>query len=268
MADHAGDRFQVGAAVRSIRTAIRWSQQTLAERAGVSQSMVSLVERGRVDDLTLGTASALLEAMGARLIVGVDSPFLGERTRQRDPAHALMAAHVVRRLRASGWVVVTEVEVGGDRSRGWIDVLAFHPTTAVLLVIEVKTEIHDLGQIERTLGWYEREAWSASRRIGRRPMRAAGSLLLLASRDNDDRVAENAGSIRAGFAIKSRQLGEIVDAGSVPAPRTRAIAMIDPESRRRAWCRPLWIDGRRTPAPYTDYADFLRSSGASRRRPR
>jgi transcriptional regulator with XRE-family HTH domain len=240
----------------------------LAARAGVSQSMVSLVERGRVDDLTFGTASALLEAMGARLVVRVDAPYLGDRARQRDPAHARVSAHVVRRLRSSGWAVATEVEIGGDRSRGWIDVLAFNPDTGVLLVIELKTEIHDLGQIERSLGWYEREAFAAARRLGWRPRRAIGCLLLLASRANDDRVASNRATIEDGFRIRARELGDVIAGRSIPVTRTRAIAMIDPASRRRAWCRPLWIDGRRTPAPYADYADFLRALGDPRRRTR
>lgn len=156
----------IGAAIKSLRTAIGWTQRTLEERSGVCQSMVSRIEQGRVGDLTFGTATALLEAMGARLVIAVDAPYLADRDRQRDAGHTRLSACVVRRLRASGWDVRTEVEVGGDRSRGWIDVLAFHPTTGVLLVIELKTEIHDLGQIERSLGWYEREAWAAARRFG------------------------------------------------------------------------------------------------------
>jgi transcriptional regulator with XRE-family HTH domain len=266
--DRAGDRFQIGAAVKSLRTAIGWSQQMLASRAGVSQSLVSLVERGRLDDLTFGTASALLEAMGGRLVVRVDAPYLGDRARQREPAHARMSTYTVRRLRSSDWLAATEVEVGGDRSRGWIDILAVHPETGTLLVIELKTEIHDLGQIERSLGWYEREAFATARRLGWRPRRAIGCLLLLASRANDERVASNRASIDDGFRIRARELGDIIVGGSSGAPRTRAIAMIDPTSRRRAWCRPLWIDGRRTPAPHADYAGFLRALGDPRQRTR
>jgi hypothetical protein len=206
--------------------------------------------------------------MGGRLLVGVDAPYLGDRERQRDPAHARMSAYTVRRLRAAGWDVATEIEVGGDRSRGWIDVLAFHKASGMLLVIELKTEIHDLGQIERSLGWYEREAFAAARRLGWRPWRAIGCLLLLASRANDDRAAANRASIDTGFRIRARELGAILADETVHATRTRAIAMIDPASRRRAWVRPLWIDGRRTPAPYADYVDFLRALGNAQRRAR
>ena len=47
-----------------------------------------------------------------------------------------------------------------------MDLLAWHPATGLLLVIEVKTELHDLGANERQLNWYEREAWAAARRLG------------------------------------------------------------------------------------------------------
>ena len=192
----------VAAAVRHLRTTIGWSQRELARRAGVSQSMVCVVEGRSVSDLTFATASALMSAMGGRLVINVDAPYLGDRERQRDPAHAALSAHVAGRLRRAGWDVRTEVEVGGDRSRGWIDALAFHPESGVTLVIEIKTEIRDVGQIERSLGWYEREAWAAARRIGWQPSRAIGCLLLLATEANDARVAANRASIQAGFPLR------------------------------------------------------------------
>jgi len=192
----------IALAVRNLRTTIGWSQRELGRRAGVSQSMVCLVELGSLPDLTLSTVAALVGAMGGRLVVDIDAPYLGDRERQRDPAHAALSAHVAGRLRRAGWDVRTEVEVGGDRSRGWIDALAFHPASGVMLVIEIKTEIRDVGQIERSLGWYEREAWAAARRIGWQPSRAIGCLLLLATEANDARVAANRASIQAGFPLR------------------------------------------------------------------
>jgi hypothetical protein len=158
--------------------------------------------------------------------------------------------------------------VGGDRSRGWIDLLAFHPVSGVLLVIEIKTEIRDLGQIERSLGWYEREAWAAARRFGWRPTRAIGCLLLLATDANDVRVGANRSSFDLGFPLRTRHLGPVLAGGAPPSERGRVVALIDPRSRRRSWWRTLRIDGRRSPAPYLDYADFMRSVGGPVQRPR
>jgi transcriptional regulator with XRE-family HTH domain len=265
MVDRRDHRLVVGAAVASLRTAIGWTQRTLEERSGVCQSMISRIERGHVRDLTFRTATALLEAMGARLVIGVDAPYLADRGRQRDAGHARLSAGVVRRLRAAGWDVRTEVEVGGDRSRGWIDVLAFHPATGVMLVIELKTEIHDLGQIERSLGWYEREAWLAGRRFGWQPTSSIACLLLLMTEVNDTRATANRRSIDLGFQCRARDLVGIVGGRVAPDGRGRASAMVDPRSKRRDWCRAMRIDGRRPAAPYLDYADFMRAIGTNLR---
>ena len=248
------------AAIRSLRLALGWSQRELARRAGSSQTTVSAVELGTRPALTFAAASSLLRAMGARLVVSVDAPFLGDRVRQRDVGHVRLGASTIERLRRSGWDVRTEVEVGGDRSRGWIDILAFHPASRVVLVIELKTEIHDLGQIERSLGWYEREARVAAARFRWRPECVVGVLFLLATEANDARTAANRTAIDLGFPLRFRDLDGIIRSHARPRQAGRAVAMIDPASRHRAWCRPLKIDGRRTRAPYADYAAFMRST--------
>jgi transcriptional regulator with XRE-family HTH domain len=258
----------VGRTVASLSGALGWTQEELAHRADMSQAMVSAIENGRVSDLTFSRAERLLAAMGARLVISVDTPFLGDRQRQREPAHARSSAHVAARLRRAGWLVATEVEVGGDRSRGWIDVLAYHPATGWLLVVEIKTEIHDLGAIERSLGWYEREARFAARRLGWHPRRSIGCLLLLATAANDLRVSANRDSFATGFPARAKELSDLVEAGTDPASPGRAVAMIDPLSKRMAWLRPLRLDGRRSAAPYADYADFLRDVGSRGRRGR
>lgn len=259
------DRYEdpvavVGRAIRSLRTSFGWSQAELSRRTGISKSMVSRAERGLVGGLSFATTRRLLGAMGARSIVTIDAPVLAGKPHQGDPAHARMSGHVVARLRRAGWETRTEVEVGGDRSRGWIDVLAFQPASRSLLVIELKTEVHDLGQIERSLGWYEREAWASARRFEWRPRALRGCLFLLASSANDARVAENRISFDAGFPLRSRHLAAILAGDPSPDRGGRAIAMLDPASKRRAWCRPLRIDGRWTAAPYADYADFMRKT--------
>jgi transcriptional regulator with XRE-family HTH domain len=267
MPDNPDPITVVGNAVRTLRTTIGWSQRELGRRARVSQSMVCLVERGALGDLTFSTAATLLKAMGARLVVNVDAPYLADRARQRDPAHARLGSYVAARLRRAGWETRAEVEVGSDRSRGWIDLLAFHPASGLMLVIEIKTEIRDLGQIERSLGWYEREAWAVARRLGWRSTRVIGSLLLLATDANDLRAGANRPSIDVGFPLRARHLGPVLVGGAPPPEKGRAIAMVDPRSRRRSWWGTLRIDGRRSPAPYLDYADFMLSIGGPVRRP-
>lgn len=248
-----------------LRDAHGWTQDELAARVGISQGMISAIEHARVPGLTLVRAEQVLGALGATLVISVDTPFLGDRDRQRDPAHARCSAYVTTRLRRAGWDVATEVEVGGDRSRGWIDVLAVHPSTHQMLVIEIKTEIRDFGAIERTLGWYERESYRAAKRLGWYPSTSVGCLILLATEANDVRAKANARSFAAGFPLRSRDLSIILEGPMQPAAG-RAVAMIDPLSRRASWLRPLTLDGRRSVAPYPDYAGFLRAAADRRRR--
>ena len=255
----------VGQTVLEIRHALGWSQRELGRRSGVSQSTVCAVERNHAPDLTFGTAAKLLESMGARLRVHVDAPFLAARPRQRDAAHARMSAHVTRRLERLGWQIHSEVEIGGDRSRGWIDVLAFHVASGLLLVIELKSEIHDLGAIDRTLGWYEREAWAAARRIGWRPHRVNGCLLLLATAANDAAARANRDYLGRIAPVRARALTDLLADPFAGGPAGRGLAMIDPRSHSRTWLRATAIDGRRSPAPYIDYADFMRSTLATPR---
>jgi len=249
--------IRLGGIVHELRLAIGWSQRELAPRAGVSQSLVSAIENGRLRTLTFATASRLLEAMGARLIVDAARPFLGDRQLQREPAHARCSTYVASRLERSGWQVATEVEVGGDRSRGWIDLLVWNPTTGDTLVIEIKTELRDLGSVQRSLGWYEREALGAARRLGWRPRRVASWLLLLATDANDAAMGDNRRSLDQAFPVRARAMQATMDGSTEPMTRARGLAMIDPLSRTRRWLRPTRIDGRRTPASHADYIGFL-----------
>ena len=106
-----------GSMVKDLRLALGWPQRTLAAKAAVDQSLVSLIERGRCPDVPLRTIDKLLAAMGARLILDASAPFLAN-SRQRDLVHATCTTHVARRLERVGWQVATEVEIGDGRSRG------------------------------------------------------------------------------------------------------------------------------------------------------
>ncbi|MDQ2965867.1 MAG: helix-turn-helix transcriptional regulator [Chloroflexota bacterium] len=255
-------RITVARSVRDGRRAIGWSQQELGRRARVSRQMIGRVERATVTP-SFEVSGRLFGALGVEAELLVRVPFLVDRQRQRDPAHARCTAYVQRRLEKTGWIIRREVEVVQGRSHGWIDVLAFDPGAGTLLVIEIKTQLDDLGRIERSPGWYEREAVAAARRLGWRARRIRGWLLLLATAAADDRVIENREALGASFPGRAPAMIAWLRGSSLSAPDGRAFAMIDPRNRRRAWLIRTRIDGRRTPAPYRDYADFM----AALRRP-
>jgi transcriptional regulator with XRE-family HTH domain len=249
--------LQVGATIKDLRRQIGWSQRALAARSNVSQSLISDVENGQLPSLTFATVTRLLEAMGGRLVVDVTRPFLGDRERQRDAAHIRCVTYAARQLERRNWSVATEVEIGSDRSRGWVDVIAFHSPTRTQLVIEIKTELHDVGAIERSLRWYERESWTVARRLGHRPQVVVPCLLVLATEANDARIRDNRAAFDRTYPVRAQQLNPVAERGA-GLPNSRwGLAMIDPRSRRRDWLRPTVTDGRRSVAPYADYAGFM-----------
>jgi len=156
----------IGRSIRTARLAARWKQAELARRLGTTQSAVSRLETGSSSCIDIRLASAAFRLLGIR--TSVDSATIGlvGRREQSDFVHARCSSYVASRLRADQWEVGLEVEVGSGRYRGWIDLLAFRAIDRALFCGEIKTELDDLGRIQRTVSWYEREAWEAARRMG------------------------------------------------------------------------------------------------------
>lgn len=258
---HAASGLAVatGRGVRDARLAIGWSQRELGLRAGVSQAAISRLERGQPSGLGLEEIERIAIGLGGTLRITLETPFLADRARQRDRVHARCVAHVASRLRGLGWLVETEVEIEGRNGPGWIDVLAFHAESGTMLVIEVKTEIHDFGRIQRTLAWYSRRAWLVARDRGWRVRRLHGALLLLATDAVDARLRENRHLADEAFPGRAAPLAALAaDPAQSAVPVERSLAMIDPLSRRHDWLRPTRLDGRRTRAPHDDYAAVAR----------
>ncbi len=251
-------RRVIGRAIRETRLATRTTQRQLGEAIGLSQTEISGIERAIYPGLPLATAERVLDALYIRLELRLVPPYVAGRDESRDEAHARCVGFLARRLESAGWLVAHEVPVGGSRWRGFIDIVAFHRLERILLVIEVKTEIVDVGAIERQISSYERDAWQAARLLGWRPRAAIGALVLLATAANDEALRRHRDTFGRGYSIRAKALGELVRLPTrVPGRGQRAIAMIDPRSRRREWLIPTILDGRRSRARYRDRRDYL-----------
>jgi transcriptional regulator with XRE-family HTH domain len=247
----------IATTVLRTRRARRWTQRRLSSVCGVSQSMVSEIERAVAPDLPIGTAVRVLSALDVRIDLRLLAP-TATAPPVTDRAHARCVAYVARRLERSGWLVATEVPVGDERWRGFIDVLAFHPGDRVLIVIEIKVVLDDVGATDRQLGSYERFAWAASRALGWNARAMSGALLLLATDENDRRSMEHRAYLDRRFRIRASDLAAYVTDPNRPPDRgERGLAMIDPRTRRTRWLMPTWLDGRRNAARYADRAAFL-----------
>jgi DNA-binding XRE family transcriptional regulator len=144
------DPVRFGADVRLLRGRKSWSQLHLAHAADVPRWVITAIEAGRGDTVPPIRLSKIVRALGGVLSVRIH--YQGEGLdRLRDRRHAGLVEQVVARLRADGWAVATEVSFSVYGERGSIDVLASHPPSRALLVIEVKSVVPDVGGMLMTL---------------------------------------------------------------------------------------------------------------------
>jgi transcriptional regulator with XRE-family HTH domain len=248
-------RATLGRHIRETRLALDISQQELARAIGVSRGYVAHIEQGQAN-----ASLDLVERAGIAL--GIDFELLARRPvadrtdAPRDVVHAWCSGYVDRRLRRAGWLTDGEVEIVHARHHGWIDLVAFQPTTRPMLVIEVKTRLDDIGAVERQLGWYERSAGEVAARLGWRPATVSGWLLLLSTGEVEEALRANRDVLATAFPRRAKELGALLQ--GTPTLPGRGLALIDPAARRRSWLLPSRIDGRRSPPPFSNYAEAAR----------
>ena len=124
------------------------ARSTLPGGSGVSQGEISLFERGRIERMPLRTIRRILGGLDAELVLVVRWRG-GDLDRLLDAAHARLGERVTGRLKAEGWTVIPEVSFSIYGERGSIDLLAWHPATRTLLVIELKSEIASIEETFR-----------------------------------------------------------------------------------------------------------------------
>ena len=139
--------FRIGAKFRALRQRHGWRQSELAVRAGVSQGVISLIERGRLDLVSLDKLRRVARELDADLVLQLRWRG-GDLDRLLDEGHAGLVGAMIETLQAAGWEVKAEVSYSEYGERGSIDILAWHDASRSLLVVEIKTE---LVSIEETL---------------------------------------------------------------------------------------------------------------------
>ncbi len=234
------------------------TQLELAKAVGVSRPYVASIENGRANP-SLEVVERIGSALGLELQLLGRPPVVINGPPQHDLVHARCSGYSDRRLSGLDWQTRGEVAIVRGRTRGWIDLwyvdlLAFDPRRRILLVVEIKTWIDDLGSIERQLDWYLRESPAIARTFGWRPVRAIGWVFALATADVDEAIRRNREVIDRAFPGRARDLNQLLLGGDSVEP-SRGITLIDPRNRRRAWLIPSRVDGRRSRAPYQDNAE-------------
>lgn len=153
------DDRRVGLIIRALRRRRGWRQSDLAAAADVSQQLVSAVERGHISTIAHGTLRKIFGELDARCEIDVRWRG-GHLDRMLDEGHARLIDATIALLIEMGWLWAVEVTYSIFGEHGSVDVLAFHPATGSLLVIEVKTE---LTSIEETLRRHDAKVRLAAR---------------------------------------------------------------------------------------------------------
>ncbi|HET8785566.1 MAG TPA: hypothetical protein VFM38_08025 [Candidatus Limnocylindrales bacterium] len=147
-------------------------------------------------------ATDVVAALGAYLSVRV--LFHGEGLdRLRDRAHAELVERLVSLLRSLGWEVATEVSFNHYGERGSIDLLAFHPATRALLVVEVKTVVPDVGGMMMTLDRKVRLASDIARERGWHAQTVSRLIVLPEDSTARRRVAAHAATFSNAFPVRN-----------------------------------------------------------------
>jgi transcriptional regulator with XRE-family HTH domain len=139
-------------AVRHLRRRRGWRQTDLAQASGISRQAISRIERGvAIGSIPLRVIARLTDALDASVDVTVK--WHGEELdRLFDSAHSDLVKTCVGLLEARGWLTRLEVSFNHYGDRGRVDVVAFHPPTRMLAVVEVKSALGDtqdaLGRLD------------------------------------------------------------------------------------------------------------------------
>jgi transcriptional regulator with XRE-family HTH domain len=110
------DDVQFGASVRAVRLRRSLTQEQLAAAAGVSRSIVSLIERGRTEETSVRTVRRVAAILGVSITL--NARWRGaEMAKLLDESHSALVGFLVERLTVAGWTVMPEhtFSIWGER---------------------------------------------------------------------------------------------------------------------------------------------------------
>ena len=199
------DFIRLGSVFRAIRIRKGWRQVDVALAAKVSQAMISRIERGSVRGVSLKALLQVAEALEIR--IGVLPRWRGgDLDRMLSGGHAALHQRIVRMFAGTPWLLAPETTFAVYGERGVIDILAFHPPTGALLIIELKTDLVDVQQLMTAVDRYRRLAPRVARERGWHVRSVGVWAALRDTRTNRRRVAEHADVLRIAFPADGRSV--------------------------------------------------------------
>jgi transcriptional regulator with XRE-family HTH domain len=200
------DDQSVGIAFRATRIRKGWTQQELGARCRVSHGLVSLIERGHLDSLSLRALRRVARELGILIVLRLRSRG-GDVDRLVSAGHAALHEELARHLNElPDWLHAPEVSFAVFGERGVIDILAFHPPTGALLVIELKTELVSFEDLLMTMDVRMRHAERIARERGWSATSVSAWVVVAESRPNRRRAAGHRALLRSAFPHDGRQM--------------------------------------------------------------
>ena len=200
------DDLRFGSVLRAVRKRRGLAQIDLARLAGVSHGTISLIERGHCDRLSLATLRKVASAVDVRAEL-VARWRGGELDRLLSRRHSMLGESFAAFVLSQGhWILEAEVSFSVFGERGVVDQLAWHPATAHLLVVELKTALVDVNELLGALDRKRRLARVIATERGWRPVRVSVWLIVLDTHTNRRHVGDHRLLLRSRLALDGRQL--------------------------------------------------------------
>jgi transcriptional regulator with XRE-family HTH domain len=202
--DPGMDDQRAGAMLRAARLRRGWRQGDLAKAAGVSDATVSRIERGHLSEMSLAVMRRVAAPLDIRLEL-LPRSRAADLDRLVSARHAALGEAVIERFTGlEGWLIRPEVSFGIYGERGVVDLLAWHAERRALLVIELKTEIVDLGELLGTLDRKRRLGPEIVETLGWQPATVSAWLIVAEGMTNRRRIDAHAGTFRAALPDDGR----------------------------------------------------------------
>lgn len=215
------DDLRFGRTLRAARIRHGWRQEDLAAAALLSRGTISRVERGRLDEISMGTLRRAARALDITVDLLPRSRG-AELDRARSARHSALAEKVLAWFGAvGGWVVRPEVSFNIWGERGVVDLLAWHGASRTVLVIELKTAIIDVGELLGTLDRKVRLATEIAAKLGWDARSVSVCLLVADGTTNRRRIRDHAATFDAALPDDGRRLRAWLATPSAGAVRAR-----------------------------------------------
>jgi transcriptional regulator with XRE-family HTH domain len=197
------DDLAIGRTFRALRVRLGWPQRIAAAKAGISTTSYSEIERGLIDSVPITKLRKVAAIYEVRLVL--EPRWRGAALdRALSSRHASMAEAVTQILIRVGWSVRPEVSFNHYGERGVVDLVAWHPATKIVLLIELKTELVDVNNLLAVADRRRRLAAQIVAPFGWEPAGVAQWVVVAESRTSRRRLHDHRTLLRTAFPSDGR----------------------------------------------------------------